>query len=167
MGLFEEDGRRPEKALKDEGMSTGDKPVRDEGQVDTSTPVEEILARHTVMRALWVGPIIVVVFAIIGGWQGAWSAALGIAVVVANFWLSGWILSNSARISLSAYHAAALIGFILRLGLFVGSVYLIATLVDVDRMAFGISAVVAYLTLLVLEAMAVAKGKERDLNWTS
>ena len=61
----------------------------------------------------------------------------------------------------------ALIGFVLRLGLFVGTVYLIATLVDVDRTAFGISAVVAYLTLLVLEAIAVANGRERDLSWTN
>ena len=167
MGLLEEDGRGPEATLKDHEVSSENHPKGDEGKVDTSTPVEEILARHTVARALWVGPVIVLIFTLIGGWQGAWSSALGIGVVIANFMLSGWIMSNSARISLSAYHAAALIGFILRLGLFVGSVYLIATLVEVDRMAFGISAVVAYLTLLVLEAIAVANGKERDLSWTN
>jgi len=132
-----------------------------------SRPVESILARHTVARVVYVGPALVLLFALIGGWRGAWSAALGVGIVVANFLLAGLILSNSARISLQAYHAAALIGFLLRLGLFVGTVYLIATLVDVDRMAFGISAVVAYLTLLVLEAIAVSHGKERDLSWTN
>jgi hypothetical protein len=135
--------------------------------VENQTPVESILARHTVARVIWVGPILILIFALIGGWTGAWSSALGIGIVVANFLLAGLILSNSARISLQAYHAAALIGFLLRLGLFVGTVYLIATLVDVDRMAFGISAVVAYLTLLVLEAIAVANGREKDLSWIS
>ena len=131
-----------------------------------SVPVESVMARHTVARAAWVAPILIGLFAIIGGWQGAWSAALGVAVVVANFLLAGAILSVSARISLQAYHAAALFGFFLRLLLFVGAVYIISVTVEVDRLAFGITAVVAYLTLLVLEAVAVAKGKERELTWT-
>lgn len=134
---------------------------------ENSTPVESILARHTVARVVYVGPVLVIIFAIINGWTGVWSSLLGIGVVVANFLLVGVILSNSARISLQAYYAAALIGFLLRLVLFVGSVYLIATLVDVDRMAFGISAVVSYLALLILEAIAVSNGKERDLSWTN
>lgn len=134
---------------------------------ENNTPVESILARHTVARVVYVGPVLVAIFAITDGWTGVWSSLLGIGVVVANFLLVGVILSNSARISLQAYYAAALIGFLLRLVLFVGSVYLIATLVDVDRLAFGISAVVSYLALLILEAKAVSDGKERDLSWTN
>lgn len=135
--------------------------------VESQTPVESILARHTVARVVYVGPVLVALFAITGGWTGAWSAALGIALVIANFLLAGAILSISARISLQAYHAAALIGFILRLGLFAGAAYLIAALVDVDRLAFGISAVIGYLTLLIIEAIAVSNGRERDLSWTN
>ena len=125
------------------------------------------MARHTVARAAYVAPVLVGLFTIIGGWAGAWSAALGVAVVVANFLLAGALLSVSARISLQAYHAAALFGFFLRLLLFVGAVYIISVTVEVDRPAFGITAVVSYLTLLVLEALAVAKGKERELTWTN
>ncbi|TDI57413.1 MAG: hypothetical protein E2O96_00295 [Acidobacteria bacterium] len=135
--------------------------------VENHTPVESILARHTVARVVYVGPVLVALFAITGGWTGAWSAALGIALVIANFLLAGAILSISARISLQAYHAAALIGFILRLGLFAGAAYLIAALVDVDRLAFAISAVTGYLTLLIIEAIAVSNGRERDLSWTN
>jgi len=134
---------------------------------DQAIGVESVMARHTVARAIYVAPVLIVIFAVIGGWQGAWSSALGVAVVIANFLLAGALLSVSARISLQAYHAAALIGFILRLALFAGAVYLIAALVDVDRLAFGISAVVGYLTLLIIEAVAVSKGKERDLSWTN
>ena len=129
--------------------------------------VESVLARHTVARAVWVAPVLIGFFWMIRGWDGAWSAAIGVAVVIANFLLSGAILSISARISLQAYHAAALVGFALRLALFVGLVYLISVTVDVDRLAFGITAVVAYLALLVLEAVAVSKGKERELTWTN
>ncbi|MGB7860549.1 MAG: hypothetical protein WBM90_08640 [Acidimicrobiia bacterium] len=129
--------------------------------------VESVMARHTVARAIYIGPPLILIFAIIGGWQGAWSSALGLGIVVANFLLAGALLSISAKISLQAYHAAALFGFFLRLLLFVGAVYLISVTVEVDRIAFGVSAVVAYLALLVLEAMAVSKGKERELTWTN
>ena len=125
------------------------------------------MARHTVARAVYVAPVLILIFAIIGGWQGAWSSAFGLVVVVANFLLAGALLSVSARISLQAYHAAALFGFFLRLLLFVGAVYVISVTVEVDRLAFGITAVVSYLALLVLEALAVAKGKERELTWTN
>lgn len=127
--------------------------------------IEANLARSTVARGIYVGPAIILIFGLLRGWDGAWSAALGIVVVVANFLLSGAILSISARVSLQAYHAAALIGFFLRLGLFIGAVYLIASMVEVDRLAFGISAVVAYFTLLTWEAVTMSKGREREPSW--
>jgi hypothetical protein len=129
-------------------------------------PVESIVARHTVARAVYVAPVLIGIFALTGGWEGAWSAALGVGIVVVNFLLAGAILSISAKISLAVYHAAALFGFFLRLGLMVLTVLLIAQLVPIDRIAFGISAVVAYLALLSWEAVAVSKGRERNLDWT-
>lgn len=136
---------------------------------DASSPVavEAILARHTVARAVYVAPVLIAIFWITRGWDGAWSAALGVAVVVANFLLAGAMLSISAKISLAVYHAAALFGFFLRLALMVLTVLLIAQLLPIDRLAFGITAVVAYLVLLSWEAVAVSKGRERNLDWTS
>lgn len=136
--------------------------------VEQPTPVavESVLARHTARRAIYVAPVLILIFGFTSGWVGAWSAALGVAVVVVNFLLAGAILSISAKISLSAYHAAALFGFFLRLGLIVFSMLLIARYVEIDRPAFGITAVVAYLVLLSWEAVAVAKGQERNLDWT-
>jgi hypothetical protein len=131
-----------------------------------SVAVESVLARHTVARAVYVGPVLVAISAFVGGWDGAWSSALGVALVVANFLLAGSILSISAKISLAVYHAAALFGFFLRLGLMILTVLLIAQFVPIDRIAFGISAVLAYLVLLSLEAVAVSKGRERNLDWT-
>ena len=128
-------------------------------------PVESNIARDTVTRGLYVGPALILLFWLLRGWDGAWSSALGIALVVANFLLAGFILSISARISLQAYHAAALVGFILRLMLFVGAVYLIASMVDVDRVAFGVAAVVAYFVLLTWEAVSISRNRERVLSW--
>lgn len=128
-------------------------------------PIEANLARSTVARGVYVGPALILIFSLLRGWDGAWSAALGIVVVVANFMLSGVILSNSARISLQAYHVATLIGFFLRLVLFIGAVYLIANLVEVDRLAFGLSAVISYFALLTWEAVSMTRSREREPSW--
>jgi len=92
---------------------------------------------------------------------------VGVVVVVANFLLGGYVLATAARISLSLYHAAALFGFLVRLGLITGTMFLVAAVVGVDRTALGISVVVSYLVLLSWEAVAVAKGAERELEWSN
>jgi uncharacterized membrane protein YqjE len=68
---------------------------------------------------------------------------------------------------LSLYHAAALFGFFLRLGLITLAVLIISKLVELDRLALGVTVVVAYLGLLTWEAIAVTKGAERELEWTN
>jgi uncharacterized membrane protein YqjE len=134
--------------------------------VPQQVDVEAVLGWHTARRAIWVLPILAAAFWLFGGPDAALAAAVGVVIVAVNFWLAGVVLSRSARISLSLYHAAALFGFFLRLGLMVLTVLLIAQFVPIDRLAFGISAVVAYLVLLAWEAVAVSKGKERNLDWT-
>jgi hypothetical protein len=132
-----------------------------------AVPVEAILARHIVARTVIVGPIV-----ILGAWLftdrlGAVSAAIGVAIVAANFLLSGAVMSWAAARSMQAYHAAALLGFFLRLGFITVAVLLVANMFDVDRRALGIAAVVAYLALLTWEAVAVMNGSRREIEWTS
>ena len=129
--------------------------------------VEAILARHMVKRVAVVGPLVIGGAWAIRGVDGAIAAAIGVAVVVANFLASGLILSLAARLSLGAYHAAALFGFVLRLAAITVTMLLVARLFDIDRRAFGVAVVVSYLVLLTLEAAAVARGDERELEWTS
>lgn len=124
-----------------------------------------ILSRHIVARTAYAVPLIALFWAL-RGWDGAWSSAVGVVAVVLNFLLAGAILSISARVSLAAYHAAALIGFFLRLGLLTVAMLLIAEFAPIDRLAFGITAVVTYLVLIAFEAVAMTKGKERELEWT-
>ncbi len=130
-------------------------------------PVEAIIGRNIAKRAVIVAPLIVIVFAITGGLLAAVSSAVGIAIVVVNFVLGGYILATAAGVSLGMYHAAALFGFFIRLGLITLTMVLIVNMVDIDRVAMGVSVVVSYLVLLSLEAVAVAKGAERELEWTN
>ena len=130
-------------------------------------PVEAIISRNMVKRAAWVAPVLILVFGIIGGVPAAVAAGIGVAIVVANFLIGGWILATAAAVSLTLYHAAALFGFFIRLGLITLSMLLVASVTDIDRVAMGVSAVVSYLTLLSLEAVAVTKGAERELEWTN
>lgn len=128
--------------------------------------IEAAIGFATVRRSVIVGPLLIATFSIFAGLRGGLSAAAGVAVVVANFILAGLILSRAAAISLKLYHAAALFGFFLRLALITFVMLLIAKLVDVDRVAMGISAVVSYLVLLSWEAVAVSRGETKELEWS-
>lgn len=130
-------------------------------------PVEAIVGWHTARRAVVVAPILGGVFAVAGGLGGAIAALVGVAVVAGNFVLGGFVLSMAARVSMGMYHAAALFGFFIRLGLITVTMLLLAELTSIDRTALGISVVIGYLVLLSWEAVAVARGAERELEWSS
>ncbi len=133
----------------------------------TRMDVEANLARQIVKRSLVVGPLAVAIAWAIRGVDGAIGSALGVAIVVGNFLLSGWILSRALKISLGVYHAAALFGFVLRLALIAGAMFAAAALIEVDRYAMGLAAVGCYLVLLTLEAVAMTRDTEREPEWTN
>ena len=130
-----------------------------------AAPVESIVATETVRRAIVVGPIIVLAALVLRGADGAIAASIGVLVVMGNFLLAGLILSRAARVSMQAYHAAALAGFIVRLGLITASMFLIASVFEIDRPALGIAAVAAYFILLTWEAWALTKSPGREFEW--
>jgi hypothetical protein len=128
--------------------------------------VETTVARDTARRASIVGPLLVAGFALTRGAAGAVAATIGMVIVVGYILLSGAMLSVAARISLALYHAAALLGFFLRLGLIALTMLIVARVTDVDRMALGITVVVAYLALFGWEAVSMSRTTERELEWT-
>jgi len=137
------------------------------GPVPDERPIEAIISRHIAKRGLIVAPILALIFGILEGWAGAIAALVGVAIVVGNFLLGGWIMSRAARVSMNLYHAAALFGFLIRLGLITMTMLIIANVTNLDRMAMGVSVVVSYLVLLSWEAVAVMNGAERDLEWSN
>ncbi len=129
--------------------------------------IEVVMARHTARRAVVVGPVLIALFWAIRGPDGALASVIGVLIVVGYFLLNGAMLTVAARISLTAYHAAALFGFFLRLGFIAVTMFSVAALVEIDRPALGLTIVVSFLTLLAWEAVAVAQGRERELEWIS
>lgn len=128
--------------------------------------IEAKIGLSTARRVLWVAPPLIVAFGLWRGGPAAVAAALGVAIVAANFVLAGFVLSKAAAVSLKLYHAAALGGFVLRLALIMLVMFVIAQLADVDRLAMGISAVVSYLVLLSWETVSVARGDKKELEWS-
>ncbi len=131
-----------------------------------SAPVEAVIARRMVLHTWWLGPVIVGVAWALRGSAGAWAAAIGVVIVVVNFLVAGELLSRSARVSLKVYHAAALLGFLVRLGFITLSMFVVASVVEIDRPAMGVAAVVAYMVLLSLEAWALMNSERRELEWS-
>ncbi len=133
-----------------------------EEYVAQQRPVELDLAKSTVRRSVVVGPVVVVLAAVFWGWDGAWSAALGVVIVVGYYLIAGVFLATAARISFAAYYASALLGFVVRLGFIAATMYLLASILPVDRLILGVSVVVAYFALLGFEVKALAGDRRGD-----
>jgi len=129
--------------------------------------IEQKLALHTAQRVVFVAPIVALIFGIFSGVGGGIAAVVGSVVVALNFVISGAIMSRSARISLSLYHAAALFGFVVRLGLIMIMMFALVATTSIDKTALGISVVVSYFALLTWEAIAVTRGAEKELEWSN
>ena len=124
-------------------------------------PVELQMARSIVRRAIVVGPVMLLVFGLAGGRDGLLAAAIGVAIVTAYYLMTGAMLSWLARVSLGAYHAGALLGFIVRLGLIAATMWAVISLFEVDRTALGLAVIAAYVGLLLWEAAALGRNKGR------
>jgi hypothetical protein len=127
-------------------------------------PIEAVIARRAISRAVYVALPVIAACWLLRGPAGAAAGALGVAVIVFNLWLAGKLLSLGMRMSLTMYHAAALVGFVLRMALIAGTMLLVVRFVEVDRYAFGISAVLSYVVLITLEAASMVRNRERKLD---
>jgi hypothetical protein len=97
-------------------------------------------------------------------WGTGWSAAIGILVVVANALANALLLSRAARISLVAYSAAVMGGFILRLGVIVVIMFALNSLAWFSPLAFGLAVVPATILLLTYEMKLISGGLGQELQ---
>lgn len=116
--------------------------------------VEVGLAAGMARHALPLLPVVALGGAIIGGLTGSWSAAVGLLLVVANVVGAARIAKWAASVSPGALYGAALGGYVVRLGLITGFVFVVRDQVDI--VALGLSIVVSQLTLLVWEVRSLA-----------
>ncbi len=121
-----------------------------------------------VRRGVWFAPPAFVLALAIGaatrGWDIGWSAAIGIAVVFANFVAHGASLAWAARRSLTALAAVAMGGFIVRLGAIVAVMFFLNRLSFFSPLAFGLAVVPATVLLLVFEMRLLAGGLGSELR---
>jgi hypothetical protein len=94
----------------------------------------------------------------LGGAGAAWSAAIGVLVVLANFVAHGLSLAWASRVSIGAVHAVSLGGVIIRLGVIIGLMFALNTLAWFSPLAFGLAVVPGTIALLAYEAKLVAGG---------
>jgi hypothetical protein len=121
-----------------------------------------------VRRGVWLAPpallLALGVGAAAGGWNVGWSAAIGIAIVFANFVAHGISLAWAARHSLTALAAVAVGGFVVRLGAIVAIMFGLNQLSFFSPLAFGLAVVPGTLLLLAYEMKLLAGGLGSELR---
>ena len=99
----------------------------------------------------------------LGGRDAAASAAIGVAVVFANFALYGLSLAYAARISLMVLFAVGMAGYIVRLAAVVVIILALQQLSWFSVVAFVAALVPATIVLLAFEIRLVAGRMQADL----
>jgi hypothetical protein len=113
--------------------------------------VERAVALDIVRHGIVVAPFIVLVGGLVRGWDGAASAAVAIGIVLLNFLAAAAIMTRAARSGPAAIGAAALGGYVVRLGVIFGALFLLRNLSWIDLPTLGIVLVGTHLGLLFWE----------------
>jgi hypothetical protein len=136
--------------------------------VDAAPPVERRIAVDLARHGLLVAPAVILVAGLLRGVDGAASAALGLGVVVVNFFVAALTLEWGARRGGNALFAVALGGFLLRM-VSILVVLLVAQALFgwADVVVLGLTLFVTHLGLLFWELRSVsfslaAPGLQRD-----
>jgi hypothetical protein len=126
--------------------------LRDEA---AHTPERDI-ANDLVKRGLMVLPALLLVFGLTHGVEGVLSSAYGLLLVLVNFAFAAFLLTTTARISLSLMMAAVLGGYVVRLGLITAAVIAVRDASWVELVPLGFTIIVAHLGLLLWETKYVS-----------
>jgi len=125
--------------------------------------------RELVRRVLPFVPLVAVVAVglgyVAGGADAAWSAAIGIAIVTANFLMFALSIAWAATISPTMIAIVALGGYLVRLLVFKVALVILTKLSWFSPVAFALTLVPATIALLVYEAKALSGRMQADL-WT-
>jgi hypothetical protein len=120
------------------------------------SPPEVEIANDLVRRGLLACPAVLAVAAAIWGLEGLWSGAVAVAIVLVNFTLAARMLRAGARIGPTMLMAAALGGFLLRMGVVVAVVLVVRDQSWIDLTALAITILVTHLGLLTWETRYVS-----------
>jgi hypothetical protein len=124
--------------------------------LEVAPPVEREVALDLVRRGLMVAPLVVLAAGLIRGWDGAASAAIAIGIVIVNFLAAAAIMDRAAKSGPTALGAAALGGYIVRLGVILVALVLLRHVSWIDMPTLGIVLVGTHIGLLTWEAKHVS-----------
>tara|TARA_B110000008_G_scaffold97272_1_gene99856 strand:+ start:286 stop:753 length:468 start_codon:yes stop_codon:yes gene_type:complete len=128
---------------------------KDLTELKSSEP-ERLIVADLVKRGLKIAPIWILLAGLIWGFDGAASAAYGLALVLANFVMAAAFLTWAGRISPAVLMAAALGGFIFRLIILTIAVVAVRNLSMFLPVPLGITIIVSHLGLLTWETRYVS-----------
>lgn len=115
-----------------------------------------MVSRDIIKRGAYVAPIMIAIGSAIWSWQGGTSVGYGIAIVVVNFAIAGASLAYGARISAAMMGAAALFGYLIRLGLIFLAVWLVKDASWIKLVPLGLTLIITHLGLLFWEMRYVS-----------
>ncbi len=127
---------------------TADNPLTQ--RLEGPAPVMEV-AKDLVRRTALLAPVAIAVGALIWQTPGAASVAYGIAIVMANFMLAAAMLAWAGRISFAAMGAAAMFGFLIRLGLIFLAVLIVKDQPWIEMLPLGLTLIISHLGILFWE----------------
>ena len=133
--------------------ATTDAPI---GSLAEDPTPERTVARDIVRHGLILAPLLILVCGALAGIDGAISSAYAVAIVLVNFLLAAFLITWSARISLSLLMASVLGGYLARLGLIFLAVYLVRNASWFEKVPLGFTLIVTHLVLLVWELRFVS-----------
>jgi hypothetical protein len=102
---------------------------------------------------------------VLGGSGAAWSAAIAVVIVTANFVANALSVAWAAHISPMILYAVAMGGFVVRLIVFTVALVLLNTLAWFSPLAFALTLVPATIGLLIVEARTLSGRHQADM-WT-
>jgi hypothetical protein len=120
------------------------------------TAYEREVARDLARRVLFVAPLAVAVGAIFAGVDGAISAAIGLALVAANFLVAARVVSWTARRSPGAVMGVVMVGYLVRMAMLFGIALALGQLAFINLPVLVITVAVVHLALLAWETRHVS-----------
>ena len=123
--------------------------------LDGPAPETEIV-RDMVKRAAYAAPVLILVFGLIWGLNGAISTGYAIAIVVVNFIVAAALDSMGARISVGMLMGMSMFGFFIRMGIVFGAFFVAADAEWMTVIPFAFTLVITHLGLLFWEMRYVS-----------
>ena len=129
-------------------------PVLTTGAVE-GPPVERMIVADMLRRG-WPALLVLTGLGAFWGFDGVASSAFGVGLAVANAALAATLVSGAARVSLGLLYAAALGGYVARLGLITVAVLAVVNQAWVEVIPLSGALVLAHLGLFIWEARFVS-----------